>query len=562
MALSETDKILAGKLTEALSRILKEDSKITSAPDGEAASGDIKTISIPYSASVECILTYTESVFEHRQANINSKDNVRAGLLEEIANRSQKDWMKPHVDGTTDNCPIFETAAKDFCERCDCCSGKGRSTCTGCSGSGKNSCQSCQSGQIPCNSCGGSGKNTCYACNASGTVRKRVHVRNDFRSDGSWNEVWEERNVTCSLCGGYGRSGTCNTCWGSGKVNCRNCGGSKKVTCGYCFGSGDIKCAPCVASGYRYFTLAIRPKVIEQRSYQSGEQAAFKSFQALPGFMDRNSLPLRMNLKVEQKGAKGTYTYDTTGVVAIARLNGTAIAWSASESFRPYVKDNYAMALLAPVARDISERAFDRLSNYELGKDIIKVVRGEKWNSQKNLTLYDPTQSLAESINSAQKDIVGIITAGEKFKAWCLIAFAFTLMLLSQTEPAVLLANLAAPTSIALWFSFVTYSPWAGFFWLWFARNRTRRKRAIKILGAEVNVKSKVTRNSAFALLSAQVIAITILATQNITHINAIGCRPEVSLPQCVYESTAMRYIFAPVASVMEVGNFDFQDFQ
>lgn len=88
------------------------------------------------------------------------------------------------------------------------------------------SCPFCHgSGKTFCGLCGGLGTKSCVLCGGSGGT---------FQSVPSFDPItgimrFQQMRVTCSSCGGSGRS-FCTSCFGTGRTNCINCGGTGRVS--------------------------------------------------------------------------------------------------------------------------------------------------------------------------------------------------------------------------------------------------------------------------------------------------------------------------------------------
>ena len=125
----------------------------------------------------------------------------------------------------------FRTLSGGF-KVCDVGSYHYHETCGKCLGHGKHTCNSygCFQGKVKCPNCN-DGRQQCYSCSGYGT--RTIWVKDHNGSEYS-------RSVSCGVCGGGGRVGTCSTCSGYRKINCVVCNGTDKVSCVQCKATGSF----------------------------------------------------------------------------------------------------------------------------------------------------------------------------------------------------------------------------------------------------------------------------------------------------------------------------------
>ncbi len=193
MTTSKTDYVTT--LTAELNSRLAKDGQITRSSAPMRAAQDIRAKSLDFEVTTVARLHFEESVIEHRRKTETPKDKAHADLLIKLSPRAQQDWLGLHLRQTKADQGVFDPVEKDFRETCATCSGKGQNQCTNCGGVGERTCTACSYGRISCGACSGCSKRRCDICYGNGSTRQRVHLRNNFKADGGWDEVWEGQNI-------------------------------------------------------------------------------------------------------------------------------------------------------------------------------------------------------------------------------------------------------------------------------------------------------------------------------------------------------------------------------
>jgi hypothetical protein len=534
-------------LTNELEGRLSIDGKVTRSSAPALAANDIRVDSLEFEASTITHLYFEETVSEHRHRTETLKDKAYHDLLAKLSPRAEQEWLSVHLGQSNTDKGVFDPVEKDFKETCATCSGNGRNQCSVCSGAGECTCTACTYGKTDCGACYGRGVRRCDGCYGSGNIRRRFHVRNEPRPNGGWDEVWEERNVICSACGGVGWAGTCYHCRGSGEVNCRICQGTARLQCITCHGSGSLSCIPCKASGERYFTLTMVPRVRETRVFNCPSAPdAFKKLQELDGYLDQPAAKRWQHLTWEQSGARGEYRYRGRAHAASAWLEDKQVVALGNHEKRRWISDAYRETLLLPIAEDIGARSFAELNSYPLGREVLSIVQGNK-QPQSMLATYDPHGFLNDGIAQLKTEVTNKLTRGEKWHVAILLVLTLFGTLFSFSLPAGSYVSTFGVNTDTLWFALVAWMPWLAWIGLIILRRATRQRRSQRLFGKPVKTGSKIGVISAVLLVIVQVIGFGLQQTSTISAQARYVCDERiVEAGPCVVQSAAIHFILAP----------------
>lgn len=508
--MSEHDPTIAN-LAKRLSQILSQHGADTKCPEPNALATAVEHKSLDFRAEGTLSYGFSDRTVQHYDRCDASKEEAIAHLDHAMEVNGRQDWLGQMLNGQAQGeelVDVFAPIQANFGMNCPSCNSRGKTPCQPCSHTGKIKCTNwnCSYGKESCSTCDGTGKNKCFGCYGSGKVETRVRYSVP-RSDGTYVDDYRTEHRNCSNCAGAGRTGFCIHCIGSGKVDCGTCKGTAKITCTTCDGAGENVCHPCRGAGAQYFTITRQPQVSDRTNYQCDEdQSLFDTYQSnVPGFLEQEAAKAREGLAFDRKGTKADYTYRSRAHVVLARgASGQPAAILGHEERPPVLAPDYLARLREGAREALHARDFSRLSEFQLGQEVIALIRNREEARGKCLTTYDPQGELDAVTAEARNDVVTDVTKGERPALALVLVAAGILTLFSNYRPLMVFLDGIGLQSEALWLSIVYYWPFIALFALWRLRGARRVRRSEAIFGQAISVPGRIGRSSLIALIVIQ----------------------------------------------------------
>lgn len=381
---------------------------------------------IPLEAAGEVTLDFTISdklvKTKYHDENDLTFDAAQAQMESELTRFSAMNWAETWLEGSDGREITFQDTTVDFWNSCHHCQGSCREECPSCAGSKTQPCTNrCNNGRVKCKECDGHGAPLCNGC--SGTGSKFVTTN---------YPVQKTEMITCGKCNGRKRSGFCWKCTG-GTHNCYTCDGRGKITCKGCNGNGKISCRTCEGVGSAGYRRTAKPEVSCRVDHRA------QSDQSIFGLMRAGTTSFlrspphdtqKTGLKVAPAGLKAEFSYSSAADYACTYdLDGdkfAAYVAIGNETSGVESGGGYLAHILEPTAKLLTERNYDALNTYPLGKSCLRVM-ADKSASDPLFGRYGGQRLLGEHIASARKDVMRYVTRGQ----WIYVAFIGVIALIS-----------------------------------------------------------------------------------------------------------------------------------